>query len=119
VFSVLGALALFLALVGVYGVKAYAVARRTREIGIRLAVGATSRHVLWLVLREGVAMTVAGVGIGLLLAAGVARLLYSILYGVSATDPLIFSVAPALLAAAALLATFRHDAQPKSIPWWR
>jgi len=106
VFSVLGALALFLALVGVYGVKAYAVARRTREIGIRMAVGASARDVLWLVLREGVTMTVAGVGIGLLLALGVARLLYSIMYGVSATDPLIFSVAPALLAAAALLACY-------------
>jgi predicted permease len=106
VFSVLGALALILALVGVYGVKAYAVARRTREIGIRLAVGATARDVLWLVLREGIAMTLTGVGIGLLLAAAAARLLYSILYGVSATDPVIFSAAPLLLAAASLLACY-------------
>jgi putative ABC transport system permease protein len=104
-FTVFGALALFLAVVGVYGVKAYVVARRTREIGIRMALGATGRDVLWLVLREGTALTLAGVGVGLLLALATGRLLSSKLYEVSATDPLTFVSVPALLMLIALAST--------------
>ncbi len=105
-FSAFGALALVLAAIGVYGVKAYTVARRTREIGIRMSLGATVGDVLWLVMGEGVRLTAAGVAIGLLLAFGTARLLSSLLYEVSAADPLIFTTAPALLAATALLACY-------------
>jgi predicted permease len=106
VFSVFGALALFLAVVGVYGLKAYTVARRTREIGIRIALGATSRSALLLVLREGLAMTFAGVGIGLLLAIMLGKLLSGMLYEVSGTDPLILFAAPAALSAASLAACY-------------
>ncbi len=106
VFSAFGALALFLAVVGVYGVKAYTVAQRTREIGIRKALGATSGATLWLVVREGLILTGAGLLLGVFLAAGVARLLSSLLYEVSALDPMAFFVAPAILAAASLLATY-------------
>jgi len=105
-FSLFGALALFLAVVGVYGVKAYTVAQRSREIGIRMALGASTGDTLWLILREGLILTSVGLVLGLVLAAGVARLLTSMLYEVSALDPVAFIVAPVILAAASLLATY-------------
>ena len=105
-FSVFGALALGLSVVGVYGVKAYSVARRTREIGIRMALGAQSRTVQWMILREGFAMVAAGLALGLLLAFGTGKIVSSILFEVSSTDPLAFTLAPAVLATAALLATW-------------
>jgi putative ABC transport system permease protein len=105
-FSVFGSVALLLAVIGVYGVKSYVVSRRTREIGIRMALGATSSDVLWLVLREGLMLTLAGIGVGLLLSWGVARAVGGLLYEVSAVDPLVFVVAPAILAAAAMAASY-------------
>jgi len=103
VLGVFAAMGLALVLVGVYGVTSYLVARRTRELGIRLALGATPGRVRGLVLREGLAMTGLGVAIGLGAAFGLSRLLESLLYGVSTRDPLTFVVVPALLAATALL----------------
>jgi len=105
-FSIFGVLALGLAVIGVYGVKAYSVARRTREIGIRMALGAQSRTVLWMILREGFVMVASGVGLGLLLALGTGKIVSAILFQVSATDPFAFTVAPALLMISALLATW-------------
>ena len=105
-FSAIGLAAVFLALVGVYGVKAYLVSRRTREIGIRMSLGATPHDVLWLVLREGLVLTAVGVAVGLVLAVGVAQGVRSLLYQVSALDPLTFATAPVLLAAAMLLACY-------------
>ena len=105
-FSVFGFVALGLAIVGVYGVKAYSVARRTREIGIRMALGAQRETVQWMILREGFMMLASGLAIGLLLAAGIGRLLSGILYEVGAFDPLAFTLAPLVLGAAALLATW-------------
>jgi predicted permease len=105
-FSIFGGLALGLAVVGVYGVKAYAVARRTREIGIRMALGAQGKTVLWMILREGITMVAAGVGLGLLLALGTGKILASILFQVSSTDPFAFTIAPLVLMTAALLATW-------------
>ncbi|MDQ6623781.1 MAG: FtsX-like permease family protein, partial [Verrucomicrobiota bacterium] len=105
-FSTFGGLALILAVVGVYGVKAYSVARRTREIGIRMALGAQRRNVQWMILREGSIMLASGVILGLLLALATGRLLSGVLYEVSAVDPLAFTVAPLVLALAALLATW-------------
>ena len=106
IFSGFGAVALFLAVIGVYGVKAYTVARRTREIGIRKSLGATSGATQRLILREGLGLTTMGLVVGVVLAAGVARLLSSILYEVSSLDPVTFVSAPIVLAAAALLATW-------------
>ena len=105
-FSVFGGLALALATVGVYGVKAYSVARRTREIGIRMALGAQRETVQWMILREGAVMLASGVVLGLLLAAGTGKLISGMLYDVGALDPLAFTIAPVVLAAAALLATW-------------
>ncbi|MEM7349450.1 MAG: ABC transporter permease [Acidobacteriota bacterium] len=105
-FSVLGLLALFLALVGVYGVKAFVMQRRTREIGIRMALGATRDNVIWQMVREGSALTTAGLVLGFLMALGVAQLLSSMLYEVSASDPLVFLGATLLLAAASTLAAY-------------
>ena len=101
-----GALALFLAVVGVYGVKAYVVSRRTREIGIRMALGADSRDVLWLVLREGLNLAAVGLGAGLILAVGVGFLVRSMIYEVQALDPLTFILAPLCLGAATLIACY-------------
>jgi ABC-type antimicrobial peptide transport system permease subunit len=105
-FSVFGGLALGLAVVGVYGVKAYAVARRTREIGIRMALGAQRETVQWMILREGLLMVTAGLALGLLFALGIGKLVSSILFEVSSLDPFAFTIAPILLALAALLATW-------------
>ena len=105
-FTVLGVVALFLALIGVYGLRSYLVARRTREIGIRMALGATRAHVLRLILREGLIVTGAGIAAGLFLAVAAGRLVGSMLYRVSPTDPLVFVLAPLALGLAALLATY-------------
>ena len=105
-FSVFGGLALALATVGVYGVKAYSVARRTREIGIRMALGAKRGNVQWMILREGAVMLASGLLLGVLLAAATGKLISGMLYNVGALDPVAFTIAPIVLAAAALLATW-------------
>ena len=105
-FSAFGGLALLLATIGVYGVKAYDVSRRTREIGIRMALGATSGDVQRLVLREGMRTTVAGLAIGLLLAAGLGKLLSGLLYRVSPFDPAVLTIAAIVLSTAAMLASY-------------
>lgn len=96
--------ALLLSVIGIYGVLSYAVTERRQELGIRLALGATARNVLQLVLRQGLTLTLCGVGIGLAAAVGVTRLLQGLLYDVGATDPLTFAAIALLLAGIALLA---------------
>ncbi|ACB73313.1 ADOP family duplicated permease [Opitutus terrae] len=103
-FGLFGALALVLAAVGIYGVKSYAVTRRTREIGIRVALGAAPATVRWMILREGLVTTLAGLACGLLLALALGAACAGILYQVSAVDPFAFTFAPLVLALAALLA---------------
>ncbi|HEX8354595.1 MAG TPA: ABC transporter permease [Pyrinomonadaceae bacterium] len=99
-----GLLALALAAVGLYGVVAYTVARRTHEIGVRVALGAQARDVLRIVLGQGMALTLAGLGAGLVGAYVLARLLGSLLYGISPGDPATYILVALLLAAVALLA---------------
>ena len=101
---VFATIALILALAGIYGTVAYAVAQRTQEIGIRVALGATSREILGMVLFGSLKPVIAGLGIGLVLALALTRLLSGLVYGVSTTDPLTFVALPVVLGAVALLA---------------
>ena len=98
--------AMLLAAVGLYGVIAYSVARRTREIGIRIAIGARPGAVVAMVMRQGLLVATAGLIVGCLLAAGVARAMGRVLYGVSAADPVSWLAAAALLLGVSTLANF-------------
>ena len=104
--AVFGGLALLLASIGLYGVMSFAVSRRTREMGIRVALGARPGDVFGLVLRQGMTLVVAGLVLGLGVALMVTRLLASFLYGVSTTDALTFTAIPLLLTGVALLACY-------------
>lgn len=104
--ALFGGLALLLASIGLYGVMAFAVSRRTRELGIRVALGARPRDVFSLVLRQGMTLVIAGLVLGLVVAAMVTRLLASFLYGVSTTDTFTFTAIPVLLTLVALLACY-------------
>jgi len=101
-----GVVALLLAGIGVYGVMSYLASRRTHEFGVRLALGATRRDILWLVFREGIRTTGVGLLIGFPLALALAMLLRSAIYAVSPWDPAVIVVAPVVLIAAAALATY-------------
>jgi ABC-type antimicrobial peptide transport system permease subunit len=89
-----------------YGVLAFNVARRTREIGIRMALGADRRHVRGLVVREIAVMLVLGVAVGLAAAAGAGRLVESVLYGMKPWDPFVYGAATVVLAAVAMVAAY-------------
>jgi predicted permease len=99
-------LALALATVGIYGVMAYLVSQGTRELGIRMALGATQPEILRMVIRQGLALALFGVGIGLIAAVAFARLVSGLLFGVRSTDPVTFGAIAILLTAVALLASY-------------
>ncbi len=105
-FTVFGGVALVLAVIGLYGIRSYAVARRTREIGIRMALGADAADALRLVLREGVVLTATGAAAGLALSLLVGKALAGMLYQVSAADPAVMLGAPVILGAVSLLACY-------------
>jgi ABC-type antimicrobial peptide transport system permease subunit len=104
--GVFAGLALLLSSIGIYGVISYLVSQRTHEIGIRLALGAQQKDVLLLVLGEGMQTALAGVAIGMAAAFGLTQLMASVLYGVSATDPLTFAVVALVLMSVALAACY-------------
>jgi predicted permease len=102
-FGILGAL---LACIGIYGVMSYGITRRTNEFGIRMALGAERRDVLWVVLRETLWLTLAGVGIGLALALAASRLVESLLFGVKSNSPLVMGLSMAAMVVVALFAGY-------------
>jgi predicted permease len=104
--GLMAGLALVLAAVGIYGVLSYLVNQRTRELGVRLALGATRGEVVWLVLRQGLSTVGVGVALGIVGAVGLTRLLERLLYSVSALDPLAFLAAPVVLVGVALVSTW-------------
>jgi macrolide transport system ATP-binding/permease protein len=106
VLGVFGLLGLMLAAIGIYGVMSYSVSRRTREIGLRMALGAETRDVIKLIVKQGMGLTLIGVMIGLMLAVAVTRLLASLLYGVTATDPATFAGVVLFVIVVAVLASY-------------
>jgi putative ABC transport system permease protein len=103
---IFAALALLLSAIGIFGVMSYTVSRRTQELAIRMALGADRSTMLRLVLREGLRMTLIGVGIGLVAALALSRVMAGYVYGIKATDPLTFAAASLLLMLAALAACY-------------
>jgi len=101
-----GLLALLLAAIGIYGVVSYSVAQRTREIGVRMALGAKEKDVLGLVLGQGVWVIAIGLIVGLMLSVAATRVIAGFLYGVGATDPLTFAGVPLVLGFVALVASY-------------
>ncbi len=114
--AVFGALALFLASIGIYGVMAYAVSQRAQEFGIRMALGAEPRDILLIALRPGAVLTLTGVVVGLIAAQGATHLMASLLFGVSPADPLTFVGVPVTLALVALLACWVPARRAVRIP---
>jgi putative ABC transport system permease protein len=105
-FGMFGAIGLLLAAVGLYGVVAYSVSRRIREIGVRIALGADATNVRWLVVRQAMGMTLIGTIVGLALASGLARIVANFLYGVSQSDWHTFAEAALTLIMVAALASY-------------
>ena len=106
VLIVFASTALVLASVGIYGVMSYSVNRRTHELGVRMALGATRGDVLKLVVREGMALAASGMAVGILAALGLTRLLANLLYGVRSTDPATLVAVSLALGIVAFLATY-------------
>jgi ABC-type antimicrobial peptide transport system permease subunit len=108
---VFAAIALTLASIGLYGVVSHGVTERTHEIGVRMALGANQRHVLKLVVRQGLSMAAAGIAIGLAGAIALSKTVQALLFGVTATDPLTFAAVVAVLLCVATVACY--------VPAWR
>jgi ABC-type antimicrobial peptide transport system permease subunit len=104
--AIAGTMALALGVIGIYGVISYAVSQRTREIGIRLALGSPKGELRWMFVRSALLLTGAGVVIGVAAAAGVTRFMKSLLFGISPLDPFSYAAIPLILISAAALASY-------------
>jgi predicted permease len=113
--AIAGSMAFALSLIGIYGVISYSVSRRTREIGIRLALGAQKNALRWMFVRSALVLTATGAVIGLVAAAGLMRLMKSLLFGISPLDPFTFIAVPLILGAAAALASYLPARRAASI----
>jgi predicted permease len=106
ILAIAGGMALVLGIIGIYGVMSYAVSQRRREIGIRLALGAQGGEVKHLFIRQGLVLAALGVAIGLCAAAGLTRLMHSLLFGIRQLDPVVYAAVPLILVTAAVLASY-------------
>lgn len=113
--AIAGSMALALGIVGIYGVISYAVSQRTREIGIRLALGAKKNELKWMFVRSALLLTGSGVVLGLVAATGLMRLMKSVLFGVSPLDPLTYAAVPILLVVSAVLASYLPACRAASV----
>jgi ABC-type antimicrobial peptide transport system permease subunit len=104
--AIAGTMALALGILGIYGVISYAVSQRTREIGIRMALGAKKSELAWMFVRSALMLTAVGTAVGLGAAAGLMRLMQKLLFGISPLDPVTFALVPLALVAAAALASY-------------
>jgi putative ABC transport system permease protein len=104
--SIFAGLAMILAMIGIYSVMSYTVTQNTREIGIRMALGAQARDVLKLIVGQGLVLTLIGVVVGVAAAFGLTRLMSSLLYGVTTTDPLTFVIVSVILVAVAVISCY-------------
>ncbi len=113
--AIAAAMALALGIIGIYGVISYAVTQRTREIGVRMAVGAQQAELRWMFVRSALMLAGGGIVIGLVAAAVVANLMRSLLFGVSPLDPMSFAAVPVILIAAATLASYLPAARAAAV----
>lgn len=113
--AIAGSMALALGLLGIYGVISYAVSQRTREIGIRLALGAQRGSLRWMFVRSALALTGAGVAIGLVASAVLTQLMKTLLFGIRPVDPVTFAAVPLVLIAAAVLASYLPTARAAAV----
>jgi predicted permease len=104
--AIAGSMALLLGIVGIYGVISYAVSQRTREMGIRLALGAPKRELKWMFVRSALVLTTIGIGIGIIAAAALTQSMRSLLFGISPLDPITYLIVPLLLATASVVASY-------------
>jgi ABC-type antimicrobial peptide transport system permease subunit len=104
--AIAGLMALALGILGIYGVISYAVSQRTREIGIRMALGANQRELIWMFVRSALLLTAAGTSVGLCAAAALVRLMQTLLFGIRPLDPVTFTAVPVALVLAAALASY-------------
>jgi putative ABC transport system permease protein len=105
-FAVFSGAALLLALSGLYGLISYSVTQRRHEIGVRLALGAQPRSILYLIIREGLKLILIGIGLGAVMAIALTRIMSKLLFGISATDPLTFVIMPLILVFTAVMASY-------------
>ena len=118
--AIAGSMALALSIIGIYGVIAYVVAQRSREIGIRMALGARRREVRTMFLRQGLTLSGVGLGVGLVAALALTRLMSSLLFGIEPTDVVTYVAAIGIILAAAALASYLPARRAsRSIPWRR
>ena len=113
--AIAGSMALALGIIGIYGVISYAVSQRTREIGIRLALGAQKNELKWMFVRSALTLTVIGVAIGIAAAAALTQSMKSLLFGITPLDPLTYVTVPLVLVAAAVLASYLPARRAASI----
>jgi len=113
--GIAGSMALALGIIGIYGVISYAILQRTREIGIRMALGAQRKTVKWMFVRSALTLTIGGIAIGLVASTLLVQLMKTLLFGIHPLDPITFAAVPFVLVAAAALASYLPAARAAAV----